>query len=79
MAIINHPRAVFSTGSELYPWDSAQVVQCDCCSNLADRVGKDAGEAADVARSLGFTTVRGKTLGSPREWRCPGCSKGNSK
>lgn len=70
--IIDHPKLCFDDSRGFsHP---CKVVKCDFCPNMGP-AAQDIGSAAEEARSKGFTTVRGRTIASPRKWMCRGCRK----
>lgn len=52
-----------------------QAVGCDFCPEVCDKAALFPGEAAELARSIGWTTVRTGKIGTPRKWACPECLK----
>ena len=51
----------------------AYKVQCDFCKEACGKVSPDPGNAAELARELGWKTKAGE-LGDPLKWTCPKCS-----
>ena len=74
MAIIDHPKHQYSVPGLTY-YESAKVVQCDFCRDLAKKSATNPGDASEQARSVGFQTVPGPNLGDPKMWACPKCVK----
>lgn len=52
----------------------AYKVQCDFCKETCGKVSPDPGDAAELARGIGWSTKPGE-LGEPLKWTCPKCSK----
>lgn len=48
-------------------------VQCDLCSETCKKGSVDPGDAAELARGIGWSTRAG-ILGDPLTWVCPKCS-----
>jgi hypothetical protein len=68
--IIDHPTLRFRFNDSRW-WNRmgvCHVVKCDHCGRLAKNVGKDAGEATDLALREGFRFLREAV-----KWHCCEC------
>lgn len=50
----------------------AYKVQCDFCREACHKTSVDPGDAAELAREVGWSTKAG-VLGDPLKWKCPKC------
>jgi hypothetical protein len=69
--IIEHP--TLKVGFNGHYHDPAHVVKCDFCRGLCKKTGVDPGDAADVARTVGWETRKPKNPLDGRRWICLGC------
>lgn len=70
--IIVHPET-----NEKFTRIKTYKVQCDHCKEECGKTSPDPGDAAELARGVGWTTKVGE-LGDPLKWACPKC-KGSNK